>query len=356
MATMTDAYQVHQNDKSKDHNSSELLRNLVLTKVPKPSPGPGEVLVRIRAAALNYRDLMVVASSPLYPVITVPGLVPGADGAGEIEAVGTGSKWANSIGEGVLLVTNSGWLAGDDASQYIVTQTLGAGDVDGTLRQYAVVKDELLVKKPKNLSYEEAAAAPAAAGTALHALEVVKIVAGTTILTQGTGGVSSYTIQLASALGARVIATSSSDEKLQVAKGLGASELINYRTTPNWSAEVLKLTDGKGVDLVVDVGGVGTINHSMLSVKVGGTISMVGYLASENSPEVHDVIQMLIYGAKTLKGIRGQSKAHLERAVEVIEKHNLHPEIGTPYEWSNASMAFEALRDGNFTGKIVVKV
>jgi NADPH:quinone reductase-like Zn-dependent oxidoreductase len=194
--TMTEAYQVHPNDKSKDHFSPDLVKNLVLTKVPKPTPGPGEVLVRVRAAALNYRDLMVVAFSPLYPAVTVPGLVPGADGSGEIEAVGSGSKWVNSIGEGVLFVTNGGWLEGDDASQYIVTATLGSGEVDGTFRQYAIVKDELLVKLPKNLSYEEAAAAPAAAATAIHALEVVKIGAGTTVLTQGTGGVSSYAIQV----------------------------------------------------------------------------------------------------------------------------------------------------------------
>jgi NADPH:quinone reductase-like Zn-dependent oxidoreductase len=192
----SEAYQIWLNDKSRDHLSPTYLSNLVLVTVPKPVPGPGEVLVRIRAAALNYRDLLVLVNSPRYPAVTKSGLVPVADGSGTIESVGPDSTWASSIGEGVILVSNRGWIDGDDPTQYTITGTLGAGDYDGTLRQYAVVKDELLIKKPKNLSFEEAAAIVAASGTAIHVLDAVDVIRGTTVLTQGTGGVSSFVIQV----------------------------------------------------------------------------------------------------------------------------------------------------------------
>lgn len=186
----SEAYQVHLNDTSRDKDSPNYLSNLVLATVPKPVPGPGEALVRIRAAALNYRDLLVLVNSPLYPAVTSPGLTPLADGSGEIESVGPNSKWADSTGQGVVLVTNRRWLDGNDPELYEPKGTLGAGEIQGTLRQYAVVKDELLLKKPGNLNFEEAAAMVACAGTAMHALEAVEIGKGSTVLTQGTGGVS----------------------------------------------------------------------------------------------------------------------------------------------------------------------
>lgn len=193
--TMTSAYQVHLLDTSRDHNSATALQNLVLrADIPKPIPGPGEVLVRIRAAALNYRDLLVLISSPLY-IPTTSGISPLADGAGTIEATGPGSAWKDSIGTKVLLVTNQAWIGGSDAAQYKVERTLGAGDVDGTLRQYAVVADNLLVKSPKNLNHEEAASMVAAGGTAINALSSIDIREGITVLTQGTGGVSCFAIQ-----------------------------------------------------------------------------------------------------------------------------------------------------------------
>lgn len=191
----SEAYQVHFNDNSRDHTSPTILQNLTLQTVPTPTPGPREVLVRIRAAALNYRDLLVIADSPLY-LPSPEGNVPCADGAGEIKAVGEGSKWKNNIGQGVVLVTNKYWLDGSDAGVYNARGTLGAGDCPGTLRQYAVVPDELLLRKPKNLSFEEAAAVVAAGGTAMNALESVKLGKGSTVLTQGTGGVSTLGIQV----------------------------------------------------------------------------------------------------------------------------------------------------------------
>jgi NADPH:quinone reductase-like Zn-dependent oxidoreductase len=196
MATTTtsQAYQVILNDPSRNHTSPTLTTNLVLTSIPKPIPGPGEVLIRLRAAALNYRDLLVLANNPQYPVETVAGLVPLCDGAGEIESTGPDSVWAECIGQGVVLVINQGWIDGDDLSAYTIDGTLGAGRLDGTLAQYAVVRDDLVVKKPANMSFEEAAAMPACATSAIHALDAVKIEKGMTVLAQGTGGVSSFVI------------------------------------------------------------------------------------------------------------------------------------------------------------------
>jgi len=193
--TMTSAYQVHLIDTSRDHNSATALQNLVLRHdIPKLVPGLGEVLVRIRAAALNYRDLLVLVSSPLY-VPTTSGISPLADGAGTIIETGPGSVWKDSIGTDVLLVTNQAWIDGSDAAQYKVEKTLGAANLDGTLRQYAVVADHLLLKSPANLRYEEAASMVAAGGTAINALSSINIRKGTTVLTQGTGGVSCFAIQ-----------------------------------------------------------------------------------------------------------------------------------------------------------------
>ncbi|EHL02230.1 putative Zinc-type alcohol dehydrogenase-like protein [Glarea lozoyensis 74030] len=306
--TSSQTYQVVLNDQSGDQSSPTLLNNLVIKTVATPVPGPGEVLIRFHAAGLNYRDLSVLANSPVYPIETISG--------------------------------------------YTVETTLGAGSVDGSLTQYGVFKDQFIVKKPANLSFEEAAAISACASTAVHALDAIEIKKGMTVLTQGTGGVSSFVIQFASALGAHVIATSSSDEKLSQAKSLGASDIINYKTTPNWAEEVLRITDGKGVDLVIDVGGAGTIEQSIAATKLGGTVALVGFLTPSTQT---DLIASIIFGGKTLKGIRGQSKKHLERAVESIEKHNLHPIINT-YEWADANVAFEDLRKGVKAGKLIIKV
>lgn len=187
------AYQIHNRTLSHSYTDPNLLDNLTLTTVPIPTPGPGEVLVRIRAAALNYRDLLVLADSPLYTARTSDGLTPCADGAGTIEAVGPDSTWSDQIGEGVLLVTNSDWINGD-VEVYKVEHTLGCGECQGMLRQFVVMKDEFVLKKPANLGFEEAAAMVAAGGTAMNALLAGGVEAESTILTQGTGGVSCYAI------------------------------------------------------------------------------------------------------------------------------------------------------------------
>jgi NADPH:quinone reductase-like Zn-dependent oxidoreductase len=193
------AYQVHIRDKSRDHLSPNALDNLVLATVPRPTPGPKSVLVRIRAAALNYRDLLVVASSPIYPVSTTDGLIPCADGAGEIVSVGPDSTWSESIGDSVILFPHRGWLDGD-ITELRVEDALGAGCTDGTLAQFVVVRDEYLLRMPKNLTFEEAASLPGAGGTAMNVLSTIRVSNNTTVLAQGTGGVSCFVIQVSGAL------------------------------------------------------------------------------------------------------------------------------------------------------------
>lgn len=222
--TSTETFQTYKiifNDQSRDHTSPTLLQNLVLTSVPKPTPGPHSVLVRIRAAALNFRDLLVLARSPLYPAEPSSGLIPLADGAGEIVSVGIDSIW--KTGDSVILCTNRDWEDGDVYGTMVSNSlgggnvdgmldeydlvddkwlvrkknltfeeanSLGSGKFDGTLAQYVVVEDKWLVRKPKNLTFEEAASLPAAGGTAMNVLSSIKVKKGTTVLTQGTGGVS----------------------------------------------------------------------------------------------------------------------------------------------------------------------
>ena len=189
------SYQVNIVDPSHSHLSPTLLSNLSIKEIPIPTPGPGSILVRIRAVGLNFRDLLCVADSPLYPIRSPPGLIPCNDGAGEIVSAGPGSTWKDSIGDAVVLAPNRDWIDGD-VSVLNMDNNLGSGTVNGTLAQYIVVQDPWVVRAPKNLSFEEAAALPGAAGTAINVLEAIKIKKGTTVVTQGTGGVSCAVIQV----------------------------------------------------------------------------------------------------------------------------------------------------------------
>ena len=301
---MAEAYQIRPTSSSHDEYSTSILKNLSICSVPKPVPGPGSALVRLRAAALNFRDLLVIANSPNYPVRTSAGLTPCSDGAGEIEAVGPGSEW--HVGNKVILTPNHSWYHSEDVAEFRIDKALGGGEMQGTLQQYRVVPDKWLHRMPRNLSFEEAASLPTAGGTATNALfhagltglKGEKLMEGKTVLTQGTGGVSCFAIQLASAAGARVIATSSTEDKLKAAKTMGAADLINYKASPEWADEVLRLTDGKGVDLVIDVGGAATIEHSLKAARLGGTIVVIGILSASKKT---DLVPLILFGAKTGK-------------------------------------------------------
>ncbi|KAH7336029.1 putative alcohol dehydrogenase [Rhexocercosporidium sp. MPI-PUGE-AT-0058] len=349
---MAVSYQINIVDPSHSHLSPNLLSNLSVEEIPIPSPGPTSVVVRIRAVALNFRDLLCLADSPLYPVRTSPGLIPCNDGAGEIVSAGLESTWKDSIGDAVILLPSRDWINGD-VDVVNMHNILGSGVVNGTLSQYVMVEDPWLIRAPKNLSFEEAAALPGAAGTAMNVLESISVGKDTTVVTQGTGGVSCAVIQYAAALGAKVIATSSTDEKLQIASKLGAAELINYKMTPDWADKVLRITGGKGADLVCDVGGSGTLEQSIKALRQGGTACLVGFLTQ---PKPIDILMEIIAQAKILKGIAVFSRTMLSRVVELTEEHDLHPCLGKVFEWDEAPEAFELMRKQNTVGKIVIKV
>nr|POE65098.1 zinc-type alcohol dehydrogenase-like protein [Quercus suber] len=256
---------------------------LVDLGLPLPQPGPSQALVRVHAASFNYRDKLVVSHSDDYPVKAALGLVPCSDGAGIVEAVGTKSRW--KVGDRVILHFTT-WLHGNDSRNLDMTKIAGGGSTDGTLQRYVVWDDDRLVPVPAKLSMEEASTFMTAGLTATLAFDP-----GMTVLTQGTGG-------LAAAAGATVIGLSSSTDKEAALRDMGAKHTINYRSTPDWSSEVLAMTGGLGVDLVVDVVGAESIKQSLRALRHGGHIVVIGNLSKDPSLAV-DIMHDILYGAKT---------------------------------------------------------
>ncbi|CAG8956929.1 hypothetical protein HYFRA_00011978 [Hymenoscyphus fraxineus] len=341
MASTTRAWQVFQNDTSKNIKTA-CPPNLVLNEIPVSTPGQNEVLVRMHAVGINFRDAMVVSGA--YPLPTTPGLVCCCDGAGEVISVGPNSIWA--VGDHIILNQSPDWKGGDNEG-WRWNNILGAGVVQGSLTQYKVLSDDSLVRKPKNLSWVEAASLSCAGGTAMNTLDSIPAIKeGTTVLTQGTGG-------FAAAMGATVIATSSSDAKLQEAKKLGASHLINYKTHPDWHTEVNRLTNGRGVDLVADMGGASTIEQSIACIRQGGTAALVGFLGEQKDS---NIVYKVVEKAITLRGILAMSQQNIVDMVELIEKKDLHPPIGEVFEFEDAPSAFAKFVKQDLVGKIVIKV
>lgn len=268
--------------------------------------------------------------------------------------MGESSDW--KVGERVIIFSfDAEKTSGEELPDLVGMEGKGAGAVQGTLREWGVFKDADLVRAPSKLSFEEIGSMGAAGGTAVNALFFgpKPVTVGMTVLTQGTGGVSCFAIQLAAAAGAIVISTSSSDEKLKLAKQWGATHTINYATKPDWEKEVLRLTGGKGVDHVVEVAGSSTIEQSLESTKRGGLISLVGFL-TDSKPV--DLIPSTIFGGKILRGVFGFTKEHDEFLVKMVEKHGIRPVIGKVFEWKDAIKAFEVSMERSEVGKIVIKV
>src|ERR1700738_4957810 len=253
-----------------DHCGS--VDGVLLQSRADPQPGTREILVRVRATSLNYRDLMVLKGGGRGP--TKLGVTPLSDGAGEVAAVGDGvSRFA--VGDRFIGCFHPRWFGGPIKADYL-TDRLGA-NLDGMLAEYAVANENALVAMPSHLSFEEAATLPCAAVTAWVALTGhCRVTAGDTVLTQGSGGVSVFALQFAGVLGARVIATTSTAEKAERLKALGASDAINYTETPDWDAKVRELTDGRGVDCIVEIGGPGTIAISLQALAFGENVSLIG--------------------------------------------------------------------------------
>lgn len=326
------------------------VEHLQVVERPDPAPGPGEVLIGVRAASLNFRDL-VVARGGYGPRMRLP-LVPCSDGAGEVLAVGEGVR-EFKVGDRVLACFFQDWAAGQPTRRRLV-DSLG-GPLDGTLRQRMVLRASGVARLPDHLSFAEAATLPCAAVTAYNALAVLDRVGPEhTVLVQGTGGVSLFALQIAKMLGARVIVTSKSDAKLERACALGADHGINYATTRDWGTRAKELTGGEGVDHVVEVGGAGTLEQSLRAIAVGGCVSLVGVLAGA---EQALRLPLVFLRQVRLQGVVVGSRDTTERMLRAMGGHQLHPVIDERrFAMADIHAALAYLAAGEHFGKVVVDI
>jgi len=315
---------------------------------PVPEPGYGEVLIRVRATSLNYRDLLVAAGT--YGAGTKTGVIPLSDGAGDVTAVGPGVT-SLAPGDRVAGAFFPNWVGGDITAED-VRASLG-GPIDGMLAEYVVLPERAALPFSPHLGFEQAATLPCAALTAWNALvEVGKLRAGQTVLLQGTGGVSIFALQFARVLGATVIQTSSSDEKLERVMAMGATHTINYRSHPDWASEVQRLTGGRGVDLVVEVGGAGTLEQSLRAVRVGGTIATIGLVSGVGQINPLPLISRAVH----LVGVFVGSHAMFGDMTRAITAHELEPVIDTIFPFEQAAEAYAYQQSGAHFGKVVVSL
>jgi NADPH:quinone reductase-like Zn-dependent oxidoreductase len=322
---------------------------LDIVDAPRPTPGPGEVLVRIHAAALNFRDLSVCSGRYARSVMP-PNLIPLSDGAGEVVEVGAHVTRAK-VGDRVAGCFFRNWPGGD-APTDLAANALGGG-VDGVLAEYVVLREAALVQVPAHLSYAEAATLPCAAVTAWHALvERGRLRAGETVLVLGSGGVSVFALQLARLMGAEVIATSSDDGKLARLKELGAAHLVNYRTTPDWDVAVRAATGGRGVDQVVEVGGPGTLPRSLNALRYGGRVSLIGVLTGQ--AEMNPT--MIMAKGADVQGIFVGSTQMFEALNRALTAGAIKPVIDRIFPFDEARAAYRHLQAGAHFGKVVIAV
>jgi NADPH:quinone reductase-like Zn-dependent oxidoreductase len=322
---------------------------LIFDSVEVPEPGAGEVLVAIKAVSLNYRDLAVVTGR--YPRNPAEPTIIASDGAGEVIAVGDGVT-AFRAGDRVAGSFFQKWIAGPYAREYGASALGGA--IPGVLTQFRVFDQAGLIRIPEHFSYQEGATLPCAGLTAWNALvPSMHVQAGDTVLLLGTGGVSIFGLQFAKLHGARVIITSSSDEKLARAKALGADETINYKTTPEWDKEVLRLTAGRGVDMVLEVGGGETFTRSMNSVRASGQMAVIGVLSG-----VAGTIPVGLIGIQTLsvRGIFVGSVAMFEDMNRAITANQLRPVIDRVFPFEQSADALRYLQSAQHFGKIVISL
>ena len=314
---------------------------------PEPVPGAGQVLLRMRAWSLNYRDLLMVTGF-YNPKLRLP-FTPLSDGVGEVVAVGSGVTRVKA-GDRVAGIFMQQWLDGE------ITEAKGrsalGGAIDGVFAEQVVLEAEGVVHVPPHLSDEEAATLPCAAVTAWRALVTEgRLKAGDTVLIQGTGGVSLFALQFARAHGARVIATSSSDAKLARARELGAEGTINYRTTADWGQRVRELTGGTGVDHVVEVGGAGTFAQSMAAVRMGGRISLIGVLSGAGQVNPTPILMKSV----CVQGIFVGSRAMFEEMNRAISDHQMRPVVDRVFAFEELRDALRHLESAAHFGKIVLR-
>lgn len=321
------------------------LSALTLKEQAIPVPGPREVLIQVKASSLNYREIMIL--NGFYPLPVKRDVIPLCDGAGEIVAVGSGVTTVKA-GDRVMAQVFPEWQDGPFRMEYAAQ--LG-GSMDGMLAEYVVLPEQAVLRIPSHLSYVEAAAIPCAGLTAWNALSGGRgLVAGETVLTLGSGGVSLFALQLAKAAGARVITTTSTAEKAAKLKALGADEVINYQQQPNWHLAVREYTDGNGVDHVIEVGG-GTTEQSIRSAAMNGEVALIGGVAE--GPALVD-INLLKYGMVSIVPVAIGSKAQFTAMNKVIAAAQLQPVIDRVFAFSEAREAFSYYMKGKYFGKIVI--
>lgn len=323
--------------------------NFAITERAIPAPSSDEVLIRIRAASMNYRDLLVVKG--LYnPKMKLP-RVPFSDGAGEVVAIGA-SVTRFQVGDRVAGGFFQNWVSGRPTAQ----NTKGAlgGDIDGMLAEYVALREDGVVAIPSHLTFEEAATLPCAGVTAWNALmHGAHVQPGDTVLIQGTGGVSIFALQFALISGARVIGTSSSDQKLERARDLGLAAGINYKQNPQWDKWVKEQTAGEGADVVIEVGGAGTFARSMQAVRVAGVVAQIGVLSSAEEPIA---IQPILHKSIHVQGIYVGSRAMFEEMNAAIAQHQMRPIVDRVFPFSEARAALRYMESGSHFGKIVIQV
>jgi len=322
-----------------------------LVKVERPDPKPAyrQVMVKVKACSLNFRDLGIVRGTYRMPVRE--NLIPLSDGAGEVIEVGPGVTRVK-VGDHVAGCFFQRWLGGE-ASADVHASALGGG-IDGMLAEHAVLEEDGVVKIPAHLSLEEGATLPCAGVTVWNAMtEHAKLIAGQTMLLQGTGGVSIFGLQLARMMGIQVIITSSSDDKLARAKALGANHGINYKTTPDWEKAALGLTGGRGVDHVVEVGGAATLARSFGAIRVGGKITMIGGLSGPAT----EINPGLIFARRAnVQGISVGSMQMFEAMSRAIAASGIKPVIDKVFPFDEAQAAYRHMASGAHFGKIVIRV
>jgi NADPH:quinone reductase-like Zn-dependent oxidoreductase len=323
------------------------LENLEVVELPDPTPGPGQVLIRVRAISLNYRDLLIVRGH-YNPKLKFPRVL-GSDSAGEVVAVGPGVR-SLAVGDRVIGCFMQHWIDGP-ITESAARSTLGS-DHDGVLSDLNVVEENGVVPIPGDLRLTEAATLPCAAVTAWNALTTGGCGPGKTVLVQGTGGVSIFALQLARALGARVLATSSREDKLARALTLGASAGVNYKSTADWDKWAREQTGGTGVDIVVEVGGAGTLERSAKAVRTGGYIALIGVLAGGAAFNPIAVLMKAI----RLQGIFVGSKAMFLEMNHLIERDRIRPVIDRVFPFADAVAAFRHLESGSHFGKVVIEM
>ena len=322
---------------------------LHLNEQSEPQPGPGEVLLKFKAASLNFRDTLIASGT--YPLPTKDGVIPLSDACWEVLEIGAGVTRV-APGDRVINIFTSGWLEGE-LEPWMWSSAFGC-EIDGVASQRRVLDESVLLPVPEYLSDAEAATLACAATTAWSALfwRPLPLRPGQTVLALGTGGVSTFAVQLAKAAGARVIVTSSSDEKLNRMSAIGADTMINYSDVPNWEESVLEATQGNGVDVVVEVGGPGTLARSLTSIRHGGRVALVGALSNPEGT-INPGLVLMSHGH--VHGVMVGSRRDTSDLLKHMQANMIKPLIHQIYDFAELPQAYSNLADGGHLGKLVIQ-